>query len=206
MDNDVTPAAPAAAPVPPQPPAAQLSLPSTPATAPARAGVDPEILRQLQDLQAREASSRVALEAAEKARTEAEAKAAAAMAERNDTLVTSTIATLAAKAHNPAHVVSLLRDRFDVQDGRVVVKGSDKTPEAFLSEWFAGEGKYALSLGVPAGSGTSTTAAAPAQPEVPKLDLTSNVGMTSYVRQRTQEVAAARSGRPPQQPGGAPKA
>lgn len=133
-----------------------------------------------------EAIARGQAEAARKEAEEARKAAAAAQAERDRHLLESAIGSAAAKhrALNPAHVVALTRDRFELRDGKVIAKDKpDADAEAYLGEWLAAEGKHFLPAQVPGGgAGAPSSAAAPKI--APPADLTTAEGMSAYARGR----------------------
>lgn len=138
-----------------------------------------------------EAVARGQAEAARKEAEEARKAAAAAAAERDRHVLESAIGSAAAKhrALNPAHVVALTRDRFELRDGKVVAKDKpDADAEAYLGEWLAAEGKHFLPAQVPGGgAGAPSSAAAPKI--APPTDLTTAQGMTEYARSRVAGAA-----------------
>lgn len=137
-----------------------------------------------------EQSAQLEAEKAEKTKlADAIAKAAA---DRDNTLRTTFLTTAATKnrALNPAHVVKLIGDDFEVKDGKVLVKGKPETdPDAHIAEWFTKDGKAYASPAVATGAGAPQNAGT--TPQVAPLDLKTNEGMTQFARGLSVSTAPA---------------
>lgn len=139
---------------------------------------------------------------AARARTErAEADAVAARKEvadekaaraRQDLESRVSAAAAQARALNPAHVVALTRDRYEIVDGKVRSKADPaKDLDADMGEWLASEGKHFLPAQVPSGgSGAPGTTVAPAA--AAPHDLKTQQGRDAAAR----EINARLSARP----------
>lgn len=135
----------------------------------------------------------IAKKAAEdKAKADAELKAA-----RDETarvrLENELTAKLAARRFiNPGDALALVRDQYEIRDGKLVSKASpEKDADAVLDEW-AGARKHMIAASV-AGGG----AGAPASPQAPAAaaepDLRTAQGATDYVRSLTHKAVEAQS-------------
>jgi len=110
---------------------------------------------------------------------------AAAQAERDRLVLEHKLTDAASKARalSPAQVAALMRDRFEVRDGKVLAKDKpDADVDTVVTEWLGSDGKHFLPAAVPSGG-----SGAPATAGTPKLgaplDLTTDVGMTAYARE-----------------------
>lgn len=117
----------------------------------------------------------------------AEAKATAA---KNDLDARITASAARARAINPAHVVALTRDRYEMVDGKVRSKVDPlKDLDADLGEWLGSEGKHFVAALVPSGgSGAPGTTVAPsgAAPH----NLKTAEGATAYAREINDRLAS----------------
>lgn len=150
----------------------------------AQPGAAPEELERAKR-QAAEAAAKVT--AAEKAREVLEAQVAAVQAERDRVILDGWIATQAQSGRviNTGHFGALVRDRFVVKDGRVMLKDPpkdkpDAKPEDAVTEFLKGDGLYLVQPAVQPGAGAGKYPGGPAG--VPPRDLSSNDGLTQYVR------------------------
>lgn len=134
---------------------------------------------------------------AEAARKEVEAarkEVADAALARDRQMLDNALSSAAAKARalNPAQVVALTRDRYELVNGKVVPKDKpDADLDAHLGEWFqSADGKHFIPAAVPGGG-----SGAPANPNAPKSaaphDLTTATGMTDYARSRETQAKRA---------------
>ncbi len=163
-------------------PAQEQSAPAQPA----QSGGDPAQAeaskRQLAEAQAIVERSKRELE-------EAKRQAALANQERDSTVLTTTLTSGAAKrrAVNPDHAVALLKDRFAVQEGKVVVKADPAKPvDGVLDEFFSKEAPYLVAPATPRGAGAGNFPGAP--PGAPPRDLRTDAGATGYVREKFGSV------------------
>lgn len=137
-------------------------------------------------------AAKAAAERSAKETAEALKVAAAAQADRDRFLLDSALTGAASKARaiNPQQVNALLRDRFELVEGKVRPKDKPEADvDAYIGEWLGTDGKHFLPASVPSGG-----AGAPSSPQAPRAaaphDLTTSAGMTAYARER--EASAKR--------------
>ncbi len=133
-----------------------------------------------------EERSRREAETATKKVQEAEAKALAAQKERDALAIEHALATAAGehRALNGGQVAQLVRDRYEIKDGKVVFKTDPaKSIKDSLGEWLNSDGKHFLPASVPGGG-----AGAPGVTSTPKTsapaDVSTAEGATQYLRDR----------------------